>query len=92
MHKKGLCKVTNLTVHWIKAHVGQVHYKRTDKLAKAGLDAPRGKHVGISKRRIKEQFKSGTKFLWMHKWNADKRFRHFFPGVWGGGWVKIVKL
>ena len=77
-----LAKVANLTLFWIKAHVGQVHNERADELAKAGLDAPRGKHVGISERRVKERFKSRTRFLWMQEWNADKRFRQtkvWFP-------------
>ena len=73
----------NLSIYWVKAHVGQKFNERADELAKAGLQAPRGKHVGISNQRLKLRYKDRMRELWEEEWLEDKRFRQtkvWFPG------------
>ena len=52
-----LASQANLTIYWVKAHVGHEFNKRADKLAKAGLHAPWGKHVGLSRAKCKLCYK-----------------------------------
>ena len=79
-----LASKANLTLLWVKAHMGQIYNERADELAKSGLTAPRGKQVGVSTQRLKQRFKAQTQKLWMEEWHFDKRFRQtkvWFPNL-----------
>ena len=79
-----LASQSNLTIFWVRAHVGQIFNERADELAKSGLTAPSVKQVGVSTRRLKQRFKEQTQKLWMEEWHNDKRFRQtkvWFPNL-----------
>ena len=62
--------------------MGHPHNERADELAKAGLDAPRGKTVGISQRTLKLRYRNWSLDMWNQAWKESKEYRqtkHWFP-------------